>query len=107
MFGNKQVKLDRLQRIVEELHRHPAGLIQSELAARLSVPSSTIVRDFPLLEDRGVLLQEDAGKLNLSPYPLLSTTTPSIRDQDDQLVLFCHFKQHRMLCWSAHHKETR
>ncbi len=80
MFGNKQAKLDRLQRIVEELRRHPAGLTQIELAARLRVPSSTIARDLPLLEDRGVLLQEDAGKLSLSPYTLLSTATKSIRN---------------------------
>lgn len=80
MFGNKQAKAHRLQRIVEELRRHPAGLTQIELAARLSVPSSTIARDLPLLEDRGVLLQEDAGKLSRSPYTLSSTTTPSLRD---------------------------
>jgi len=89
MFGNKQEKIHRLHRIVQQLQAHPDGLSQTELARRLGVPSSTVARDLPLLvfanrrgvhapvpsstvardlpllEDYGILLQEDAGKLSL------------------------------------------
>lgn len=65
MFGSKQQKQDRLQRIVEVLRQYPQGLSQAELARSLNVPRSTVMRDLPLLEDRGILLQEDADKISI------------------------------------------
>lgn len=40
-------------------------LSQAELARSLGVPRSTMMRDLPLLEDRGILLQEDAAKISI------------------------------------------
>jgi DeoR/GlpR family transcriptional regulator of sugar metabolism len=65
VFGNKEQKLDRLERIVEVLHRYPQGLSQAELAQHLNVSPSTILRDLPFLEMRGVLLQEYGGKMSI------------------------------------------
>ena len=65
MFGSKQQKQDRLQRIVEVLRQYPQGLSQAELARSLNVPRSTVMRDLPLLEDRGILLQEAGDKISI------------------------------------------
>lgn len=65
MFGSKQEKRDRLQRIVEVLRQHPQGLSQAELARSLNVPRSTIMRDLPLLEECGIFLQEDGDKISI------------------------------------------
>ncbi len=65
MFGDKQGKKDRLAQIVDILRQHPEGLSQAEVARRLNVGRSTIARDLPALEDRGVLLQEHEDKLAL------------------------------------------
>ncbi len=66
MFGSKKGKQARLDRMVDLLQRHPAGLSQSELAQQLRVPRSTIHRDLVALEKRGVLLAEDPrGRVSL------------------------------------------
>lgn len=65
MFGSKQGKQERLAKIVEVLRQYPDGLSQAALAQHLHVPRSTIARDLPLLEERGVFLQEHDGKLSL------------------------------------------
>lgn len=66
MFGNKQAKESRLEQIVSLLEQH-GSMSQAELAAHLRVPRSTVLRDLPALEDRGVLLAEDcAGHVSLA-----------------------------------------
>lgn len=59
MFGTKQGKEERLERMVELIAQHPGGLSQSEIARRLRVERSTVYRDLAVLEARGVLLAED------------------------------------------------
>ncbi len=64
MFGSKQSKQQRLERYAELLAKEP--LTAAELAYRLGVPRSTVIRDLPLLEERGLLLTEDQeGRLHL------------------------------------------
>jgi len=64
MFGSKQRKQQRLERYAELLAEEP--LTAAELAYRLGVPRSTVIRDLPLLEERGLLLTEDQeGRLHL------------------------------------------
>ncbi|MGB9739950.1 MAG: hypothetical protein C0184_07950 [Chloroflexus aggregans] len=64
MFGSKQGKQARLRRYAELLACGP--LTAAELAYRLGVPRSTVIRDLPLLEEQGILLAEDhAGRLSL------------------------------------------
>jgi len=66
MFGSKKGKQERLDRVVELLQGHPAGLSQSEMARQLRVPRSTVHRDLVALEKRGVLLAEDPrGRISL------------------------------------------
>lgn len=66
MFGNKQAKERRLEQIVSLLEQH-GPMSQAEIAAHLRVPRSTVLRDLPTLEDRGVLLAEDrAGHVSLA-----------------------------------------
>lgn len=66
MFGSKAAKKSRLDEIVTLLERH-GSLSQAEIAAHLRVPRSTVLRDLPALEDRGVLLAEDrAGRVSLA-----------------------------------------
>ncbi len=74
MFGSKQNKVDRLSRIVEILQRAPQGISQAEIASLLGVPRSTITRDLPILEERGILLQEAEGKLSIFRCSLHTTT---------------------------------
>ena len=64
MFGSKQDKQERLEQEVELLEAQP--LLPAQIAERLGVPRSTVLRDLPVLEERGVLLQEDEdGKLSV------------------------------------------
>jgi predicted ArsR family transcriptional regulator len=71
MYGDKAGKQERLQRIVDELKRHPQQT-QVELSRRLRVPSSTISDDLRVLEDlckqqdHAHLVQQDGrGRLSL------------------------------------------
>jgi DNA-binding IclR family transcriptional regulator len=65
MFGNKQAKRARLERMADAVGQQP-GISQSELARQLGVPRSTVKRDLPTLEQAGILLAEDErGRLAL------------------------------------------
>ncbi len=67
MFGSKEGKAERLEEEVELLQRE--ALSPAQLADRLGVPRSTILRDLPLLEEHGFLLQEDeTGKISISKW---------------------------------------
>jgi predicted DNA-binding transcriptional regulator YafY len=64
MFGSKQGKQERLAQYQELLNDE--ALTPAELAAKLGVPRSTVLRDLPELEDQGVkLAEEESGKLRL------------------------------------------
>ena len=64
MFGSKEGKVDRLEQEIELLEGE--ALLPAQIAERLGVPRSTVMRDLPELEDRGVLLQEDEdGRLSI------------------------------------------
>jgi len=64
MFGSKDGKVDRLEQEVELLEAE--ALRPAQIAERLGVPRSTVMRNLPDLEDRGVLLQEDDdGRLSI------------------------------------------
>ena len=64
MFGSKQGKEERLERMTDLLEQE--SLSPAQIADRLRVPRSTVTRDLPVLEERGVLLQEsDDGKLSI------------------------------------------
>lgn len=64
MFGSKQGKQERLSQYEELLSE--GDLTPAQLAARLGVPRSTVLRDLPDLEEQGVLLaEEEDGKLCL------------------------------------------
>lgn len=64
MFGSKREKAERLEQYEEILDEEE--LTQAELAERLRVPRSTVMRDLVDLDERGVLLEEDErGKLSL------------------------------------------
>lgn len=64
MFGNKADKTKRLEQAAELLAHHE--LSAAELARKLGVPRSTVLRDLPALEAQGIYLQEDArGLLSL------------------------------------------
>lgn len=64
MFGNKQAKQERLAQYQDLLSAEE--LTAAQLAARLGVPRSTVLRDLPCLEEQGVQLEEAAcGKLRL------------------------------------------
>jgi DNA-binding Lrp family transcriptional regulator len=64
MFGSKRGKQERLEQYEQVLH--DAALTPAQIAAKLGVPRSTVLRDLPELEERGVKLEEAAdGKLRL------------------------------------------
>lgn len=64
MFGSKQGKQQRLDQYEALLAETP--LTAAELAYRPGVPRSTVIRDLPLLEERGLLLSEDEeGRLHM------------------------------------------
>ncbi len=64
MFGNKAEKKQRLDQTADLLAQQELSV--AEVAQRLGVQRSTVLRDLPLLEAQGILLQEDErGKLRL------------------------------------------
>lgn len=63
MFGSKQAKQHRHQRIIELFTHYPAGLSMVQLATLIGVPHTTIMRDLPDLEDQGIFLDECDGRL--------------------------------------------
>jgi DeoR/GlpR family transcriptional regulator of sugar metabolism len=68
MFGSKEGKVERLERIIELLENHEK-LSPAQLADHLGVPRSTVLRDLPTLEERGIILQEDPdGKVSISRW---------------------------------------
>ena len=65
MFGDKRKKQRRLEKVTETIARNP-GIKPAQLAKKMSVPRSTVMRDLASLERRGVLLAEDRrGGLSL------------------------------------------
>jgi DeoR/GlpR family transcriptional regulator of sugar metabolism len=68
MFGSKEGKVERLERIIELLENYEE-LSPAQLADHLGVPRSTVLRDLPILEERGIILQEDHdGKVSISRW---------------------------------------
>lgn len=64
MFGNKSDKAARLEQAANLLEQQEMS--SAELAQKLGVQRSTVLRDLPVLEDRGIFLQEDErGLLSL------------------------------------------
>lgn len=64
MFGSKREKVERLAQYVKLLQDEM--LSPAQLAERLGVPRSTVLRDLPRLEEQGIFLEEDEnGKLRL------------------------------------------
>ncbi len=67
MFGNKNEKRNRLDRMVDIIAKSPAGITQAALARLLGVGRSTVNKDLVALEKRGVRLSEDRrGRLHRS-----------------------------------------
>ncbi len=67
MFGSKDEKQNRLERIVDIIAKSPAGITQAALARLLGVGRSTVHKDLQTLEKRGVRLSEDRrGRLHRS-----------------------------------------
>lgn len=65
MFGSKREKQERLAQYEEILGQEE--LSQAEIAKRLGVPRSTVLRDLVDLAEKGVQLEEDEqGRLRLS-----------------------------------------
>ena len=65
MFGNKREKQERLDQYAAMLGEQ--ALSQAEMAKRLGVPRSTVMRDLTDLDDQGIQLEEDAqGHVRLS-----------------------------------------
>jgi DNA-binding IclR family transcriptional regulator len=66
MFGNKQSKKARLERMADVIEQYPQGISQSKLARQMGIPRSTVKRDLPTLEQAGILLAEDErGRLSM------------------------------------------
>jgi predicted DNA-binding transcriptional regulator YafY len=64
MFGSKQGKQERLAHYAALLGEE--ALTPAQLAQRLGVPRSTVLRDLPQLDEVGVKLDEDEdGRLRL------------------------------------------
>ena len=64
MFGKKDEKQNRLERMVEIIAKSPQGITQAALARLLGVGRSTVNKDLVALEKRGVRLAEDSkGRL--------------------------------------------
>lgn len=64
MFGSKQDKAERLEREIAILMT-VQEISVAELAERIGVPRKTIYSDLLALNDKGVLLQEDNGKISM------------------------------------------
>ena len=61
---NRSKDVARLRQMERLLRQHPEGLKQSEIARRLGLHRSTVMRDLPALEEAGTLLAEDdSGRL--------------------------------------------
>ncbi len=57
---------ERLERYEEAIPEYPGNIRPSQLARLLGVPSSTVQRDLPALEEQGTLLVEnEKGLLSL------------------------------------------
>ncbi len=56
---NRSKDMARLREIEQLLKQHPEGLKQSEIARRLGLHRSTVMRDLPAMEEAGILLAED------------------------------------------------
>jgi DeoR/GlpR family transcriptional regulator of sugar metabolism len=63
MFGSKQGKEERLERIATLLEQEE--LTPAQIARKIGVHRSTISEDLVDLENRGEYLQEDEGKLSI------------------------------------------
>jgi predicted DNA-binding transcriptional regulator YafY len=64
MFGSKQGKQERLAQYRELLSEEE--LTQAQIAKRLGVPRSTVLRDLADLDEQGIKLDEDeCGRLRL------------------------------------------
>lgn len=59
MFGTKQNKAQRLEKLAALVEQHPERLTPKDLAELLQTARSTVTRDLTALEARGVLLAED------------------------------------------------
>ena len=60
MFGNKRKKEERLRRIGAVLKQEKNGITQTELARRLGVTRSTVLKDLAVLQNKaGILAAED------------------------------------------------
>ncbi len=65
MFGSKDEKQNRLERMVDIIAKSPQGITQAALARLLGVGRSTVNKDLAALEKRGVRLSEDRrGRLH-------------------------------------------
>ncbi|MCW1967691.1 MAG: helix-turn-helix domain-containing protein [Anaerolineae bacterium] len=57
MFGNKQDKDDRLHQLVSIVRAcRPASITQAELARRLGVQRSTVLKDLDVLQAKGLYI---------------------------------------------------
>ena len=64
MYGNKDEKQARLEKIVALVAKASEGITQAALARLLRVTRATIHKDLVALEDQGIRLAEDkAGRL--------------------------------------------
>ena len=65
MFGSKDEKQNRLERMLDIIAKSPQGITQAALARLLGVGRSTVNKDLVALEKRGVRLSEDRrGRLH-------------------------------------------
>lgn len=58
MFGNKDEKRERLAVLVDQVMLNP-GIKAAELARRLGVNRSTVLKDLTVLSEMGIWLSED------------------------------------------------
>lgn len=65
MFGSKDKKQERLEKIAVLVARSVGGITQAALAKALGVTRATIYRDLVVLEQKGIrLAEDDAGRLS-------------------------------------------
>lgn len=66
MFGRKDKKLERLQQIGRIVGQEREGITQAELARRLGVSRSTILKDLAIIEEHTAVLlaEDDRGRLS-------------------------------------------
>lgn len=64
MFGNKDAKQSRLERLAATVREASAGISQAELARTTGVTRSTITKDMGVIEEAtGELFYEEDGRL--------------------------------------------